>query len=680
MRKYTIPLLLLILAVLLVACPGGGAAPTATPQPQAEQPTQPPQPQAEQPTQPPAQAVEDPWGVVELQAGEPIKIGFAAGLSGEVANLGIDMQYGAQLAVEDMPEIMGHPVELVVEDAQCSGEGGTAVAQKFASDPTIVGVVGHMCSSSSIPASDIYEENRIVMVSPSSTAVDLTARGLQVVNRVAWNDAVQGSAAADYIFTQLGIRNVAIIHDGSAYGQGLVDVFRDAFSQLGGQIVAYEGITVGDKDFRAVLTRIAAQQPELIYFGGFQAEGALLVSQKNEVGLEEVIFFGADGIKSAQYIEAAGGAAEGSYATFADLPAGSPDLERFRQRYEEKFGVKPADMGPFHAHAYDATMVILRAIEQVAVLQDDGTLLIPRKALADAVRNTKNYQGLSGTISCDDKGDCGSATVVVNQVQNGDWVRVWPEAGAETTQPTAELPDLGGREITIGSDTAYPPFEFVDENGNIVGFDVDMMDAVCELVNCQPQFVTTAFDGIFAALAAGEFDAVVSAVTITAERAEIVDFTRPYLNAGQIVTVRSDTTDINGPEDLADKIVGVQLGTTGDIAASDYTAEENIRRYQTIDVAMAALAQGDIDAVIADAPTSADIVEKQFKGQLKLVGEPFTEEYYGIAVRKETPELTEAFNAALEVLIQNGTLQELANTWGLPESSVQNLPESGLQP
>ncbi len=438
MRKYTFPLLLLVLALLLVACPGGGAAPTATPPPQPTQPQQPPE--AEQPTQPQQPAVDDPWGVVQLQPGEPIKIGFAAGLSGEVANLGIDMQYGAELAVEDMPEIKGHPVQLVVEDAQCSGEGGTAVAQKFASDPKIVGVVGHMCSSSSIPASDIYEENRIVMVSPSSTAVDLTARGLQVVNRVAWNDAVQGSAAADFIFNQLGVRNAAIIHDGSAYGQGLVDVFQDAFSQLGGQVVAYEGITVGDKDFRAVLTRIAAQQPELIYFGGFQAEGALLVSQKNEVGMENVIFFGADGIKSAQYIEAAGGAAEGSYATFADLPAGSPDLERFRQRYEDKYGVKPADMGPFHAHAYDATMLILKAIDQVAVPQDDGSLLIPRKALADAVRNTKNYQGLSGTISCDDKGDCGSATVVVNQVQNGDWVRVWPE---ETAQP----PAAGGEEL-----------------------------------------------------------------------------------------------------------------------------------------------------------------------------------------------------------------------------------------
>ncbi|WP_152918174.1 branched-chain amino acid ABC transporter substrate-binding protein, partial [Ardenticatena maritima] len=157
---------------------------------------------------------------------EPVKIGFAAGLSGDVANLGIDMQNAAELAVEDKPEIKGHPVELVVEDSQCSGEGGTAVAQKFAADGKILGVVGHMCSSASIPASDIYEQAHIVMISPSSTAVALTNRGLETVNRVAWNDAVQGSAAAEYLYNELGVRKVAVIHDGSAYGQGLADVFK----------------------------------------------------------------------------------------------------------------------------------------------------------------------------------------------------------------------------------------------------------------------------------------------------------------------------------------------------------------------------------------------------------------------------------------------------------------------
>ncbi|MEM9154801.1 MAG: basic amino acid ABC transporter substrate-binding protein [Cyanobacteria bacterium P01_F01_bin.33] len=241
----------------------------------------------------------------------------------------------------------------------------------------------------------------------------------------------------------------------------------------------------------------------------------------------------------------------------------------------------------------------------------------------------------------------------------------------------ADLPDLGGEALSIGSDTAYPPFEFVNEEDEIVGFDVEMFDAICEQVNCTATFQTAGFDGIFAALAAGEYDAVASAVTITEERARVVDFSRPYLNAGQVVTVPADSS-ADGVDALKDKTIGVQLGTTGDLEASNYTSDDNVKRYQTIDLAMAALAQGDIDGVIADAPTSADIIAKEFSDELKIVGEPFTTEFYGIAIQKSTPEMTEAFDAAIAALIEDGTLAEIAEKWGLPTSAVENLPESGL--
>jgi polar amino acid transport system substrate-binding protein len=250
---------------------------------------------------------------------------------------------------------------------------------------------------------------------------------------------------------------------------------------------------------------------------------------------------------------------------------------------------------------------------------------------------------------------------------------VMPSFGQETA-----MPDLGGEELTIGSDTAYPPFEFVNKENEIVGFDVDLLTAICEQVNCKAKFQTTGFDGIFAALAAGEFDAVASAVTITEERARVVEFTRPYLNAGQIVTVPKDS-DISGPEGLEGLTVGVQLGTTGDLEASDFTDDDQIQRFQTIDLAMAALAQGDVNAVIADSPTSADIVSKQFGDKLKLVGEPFTEEYYGIAVQQSTPEIVEAFDVAIAELAASGELAKIAETWKLPASAVKDLPESGLE-
>ncbi len=367
------------------------------------------------------------WGSVVLEPGEPIKIGFAATLSGDLANIGINMQHGVELALEDKPTIFDHPVELVIEDSKCSEEGGRAVARKFANDPELVGVIGHMCSAASIPASDIYENARIVMISPSSTAVSFTARSLKVVNRVAWNDAIQGVVAAKYTFDELGVRRVAVIHNGTAYGQGLVGVFRSAFRRLGTRTVAYERIEEGGDDFRAVLQRVADQEPELIYFGGYHAEAVTLLRQMQELGMGDVIFFGADTIMSNFFIEQAGPLAEGVYATFADLPEGSPELENLRQRYREKYGMEASEMGPFYAHAYDAFMVLMMAIEKAATEDQDGRLIIPRRALAEAVRATRGYQGLSGPISCDGRGDCGSASVVVHQVQNGQWVRLWPK-------------------------------------------------------------------------------------------------------------------------------------------------------------------------------------------------------------------------------------------------------------
>jgi branched-chain amino acid transport system substrate-binding protein len=136
--------------------------------------------------------------------------------------------------------------------------------------------------------------------------------------------------------------------------------------------------------------------------------------------MEDVIFFGADGIKAEDYITAAGDAAEGSYASAADLGESGGDLEGFFAAYQEAYGEEPP--APFHAHAYDATMVIMNAIEKVAVQGEDGTLYIGRKALNDAIRSTEGYQGLSGTISCDDKGDCGTGTVAISVVKDGEFV------------------------------------------------------------------------------------------------------------------------------------------------------------------------------------------------------------------------------------------------------------------
>ena len=379
------------------------------------------------PTPSPAEfAYEDEWGVVVVKKGDPIRIGFGAALSGAGLDiLGIDEQRGAELALEDKGEVPGFSLSLVSEDDLCSAEGGVTVANKFVSDPSIVAVIGNMCSSGSLAAMDIYGEHHYTMVSPSSTAVVLTTRGSEIFNRVCWSDKIQGPAAAQFLREEVGLEKVAVIHDGSPYGEGLVNAMAEAFEELGGTVVAREAVNVGDTDMRPLLERIKAAGPEGIYFGGFVAEGAYLASQRVDVGMEDVVFMGADGILATDFIKSAGSAAEGVYASAANPAEAGPGMDEFLRAYEAAYGEKPP--APFHAHTYDAAMVIMNAIEQVGQIDPEGNLHIGRKALAETVRATKDYQGLTGVIDCDEYGDCGTGSVAVSVVEGGEFQLVWPK-------------------------------------------------------------------------------------------------------------------------------------------------------------------------------------------------------------------------------------------------------------
>ena len=363
--------------------------------------------------------------VVTIAPGEPVRIGFAAALSGEgLEPLGVDEQRGAELQLADRPTVTVGGVEFTVEldpqDELCSAEGGATVANRFASDESIVAVVGHMCSSSCRAAVPVYADASLVMVSPSCTAVDLTADGgSPAFVRVVANDAFQGRVAADFIYNQLGVRKVATIHDGSPYGEGLVNNMADTFIELGGEVVARQAINVGETDFRAVLEEIASAEPELIYFGGFVAEGARLIEQRADVGLEDVPFMGADGIYTPEVINLAGEATEGVYASAPVPPAGDA-YDEFIAKYVEAYGEEP--IAPFHATAYDATGVILDAIEAVGTLDADGNLVIDRAALVDAIRNTSGYVGVTGVLSCDQNGDCGNPVFGLFVVRDGEFV------------------------------------------------------------------------------------------------------------------------------------------------------------------------------------------------------------------------------------------------------------------
>lgn len=217
--------------------------------------------------------------------------------------------------------------------------------------------------------------------------------------------------------------------------------------------------------------------------------------------------------------------------------------------------------------------------------------------------------------------------------------------------------------IKVGTNAEYPPFESVDASGAIVGVDPDLMAAIAKAAGFKYEFVNTRWDGIFVALASGEFDAVMSAATITEERKKTVDFSDPYFNAGQVISVKIGNTDIKVPKDLDGKKVGVQLGTTGDIWVTENTKAKEVVRYDEVTLAFQALSIGDVDAVVTDGPTSVAIIQANPEMKVTVVGEPFTEEYYGIAVRKDRPEVLAAINKGLAAIKASGEYDAIINKW-----------------
>jgi len=372
---------------------------------------------------------EDPLGCVTYAPDEPIRIASALVISGPDAQLGIDSQYGVEVAMALKGQVDGHDVELQAEDDGCNAEGGQAAGQKIVSDPSIIGVVGTSCSGAGVPMSKVISDAGYFMVSPSNTAPSLTDPD-QAWNvgylRTAHNDKVQGAAIADFAYNELGLTTAAAIHDGDPYTEGLANAFAQSFEALGGQIVAFTAVNKGDTDMRPVLTAVAAAgPPEFIYYPVFTAECAFLTKQAKEVaGLENTVLSAADGCISDAAAEAIGAAGEGMYFSGPDIAYSGSVYDTFLAKYREIAGSDTLSV--FHAHAYDATNMIFACIEEVGVLEDDGTLHIGRQAMRDCLYNTSNFQGITGNLTCDQYGDCADPKISVSQLQGTEYVRIWP--------------------------------------------------------------------------------------------------------------------------------------------------------------------------------------------------------------------------------------------------------------
>jgi branched-chain amino acid transport system substrate-binding protein len=360
-------------------------------------------------------------GVVKLKKGQPVHIAYWFVISGPNTSLGMDTVRGIEIAIEDFGDkIKGHSIKLTGEDTGCGPEGGQAAATKIASNPSIVAAIGSNCSSAAKPGVPILWNAGIPSVSPSNTAPYLTdpkrGDGYGGYLRTCHNDTVQGAVAAQFAKDVLKVTSAATIHDGSVYAEQLAQVFAMNFKKMGGKITAMEAISPGDTDMRPVLTSIATGKPGLIYYPIFIAEGGHITRQAKEVsGLENTKMMGADGIFSPDFYKAAGKAAVGMYHTSPDFSAFPAAYKNFLKRHQEKYGKKPE--APFHAHSYDATMMILKAIDQVGVAGSDGSLTIDRMKLRDAMYATKGLQGMTGILDCDAYGDCADPRIAVYETK-----------------------------------------------------------------------------------------------------------------------------------------------------------------------------------------------------------------------------------------------------------------------
>ncbi len=416
-RLFAVMSVLVLASMLLAACGSGAPTqPAATQAPATQAPaTEPPSSGA------PEVCTSDKFGCAVYSSGQSVKIGMGAPMTGDNAAFGQDISQAAKIAVSDAGQFQGFSFELVAEDDGGTPEGGAAVANKLVADPQVVAIAGHIFSGATGAAIPIYEAAGIPMMSPSATNPDLTKSGSAVFNRLVFTDAAQGKFAAEYIYNKLNKHKIAILHDGQAYGQGIAEVVKAEFTALGGEVVSFQAITPGESDYSAVLADVASKKPELLYYGGYVAEGVVIVNQMKQSGLEGVTFFGDDGTFGQDFLDRTGANGEGAYATSL-IPPASDAKTKFDAAYLAAYGQPAGKLSPYSWTGYDSAAVLIKAIESVAVLGSDGKLYVPRGALVDAVRHTTDYQGLSGVVTCDSTGECSASGPVFNIDQGGKWV------------------------------------------------------------------------------------------------------------------------------------------------------------------------------------------------------------------------------------------------------------------
>lgn len=350
-----------------------------------------------------------------LNAGEQlVKIGHAAPLTGTQAHIGKDNENGVRLAIEEANAagivIGGQKIrfQLLSEDDQADPKNGTIVAHKLA-DAEINGMIGHLNSGTTIPASRVYHDAGIPQISPSATNPKYTQQGFKSAFRTMANDVQQGKLLGQFVTNHLAAKRIAIIDDRTAYGQGLADEFEKSVRTSGGVIVAREFTTDKSTDFRAILTAIKGKQPDVLFFGGMDPQGGPLMRQVRSLGIT-ARFLGGDGVYTPEFIKLAGDAAEGAYSSLPGVPLEQmPSGIAFRDKYRAKYNRDIQLYAPF---CYDAVNIMIEAMKRADSVK-------PEKYLPELIKTDHN--GVTARIMFDEKGDLKNGAITFYRVENGKW-------------------------------------------------------------------------------------------------------------------------------------------------------------------------------------------------------------------------------------------------------------------
>jgi branched-chain amino acid transport system substrate-binding protein len=348
-----------------------------------------------------------------------IKVASQSPLSGGQSAIGVDIKNGAELALEQLKaplEAMGFTVQLAPYDDQANPDTGVANSKNIVADPAILCVVGHYNSGVQIPSSENYHSAGLANVSPANTNPKVTDRGYPEVSRIVGRDDVQGVVAAQFAISK-GMNKAYVIHDKTAYGQGIAEFFKREMETKGKQVLGFEG-TEEKANFDAILAPLIAANPDVVFFGGIYDQASVFFKQAREKGFLGM-FLSDDGYDSPEAVNIGGPSLlEGGglfYTTVAGPAKLYPGTAKFQTDFKAKYGSDPK---PFAAQGYDSMAICLKAIENAAT--EAGNKMPTREAVTKAVRALKDFPGITGTINFNAKGDLVTAKYFVIQVISAD--------------------------------------------------------------------------------------------------------------------------------------------------------------------------------------------------------------------------------------------------------------------